>query len=265
MDIYRYRKYLGIDLKRAFYSWRFPVGILGVCGVMIFSSLENSQWHISVLNAFSLITYSMPFLLTFVFAAVGYSGAFCDDIECRYITVQILRGDVRSYTAAKMTTVFINGMCIMTLGMLLYAIILKFRFPWSSEIEGTFEMLLEQGGFRGILEREWFPAYIVLFSMQFGLAAGMLSAAAAYVSLFYSNKLFVLSSPLVIWYFAQHAGEWLGGKVLNPYVIFCGSNRVFDRDILCVLYAAMVSIGVSLLLIRASRKKLERLVMGTDV
>lgn len=194
------KNYLKIDIERAFLNKKFIFGIIGVVSVMIGASIETQQWHISVLNALNLVTFSMPFLLCFIFSTFTYGDSFCEDIECKYIYLQTIRGGLFKYTLSRVITIFISAFLTLAFGMILYTLLLKCYLPWSDLEESTYMMLVESGGFKVVLQQKWFLLYCILFSCQYGISAGILSVLASYISLFYSNRLFVLSIPLMVWY-----------------------------------------------------------------
>lgn len=253
--------YIKIDLRRALLNIHFLVAILGVIGIMVISSIESRQWHLSVLNTFYLVTYSMPFLLTFIFSTMTYSDAFSEDIQCKYIYAQLIRGDLRKYMLAKVISIFISGLLTMTLGMFLYAILLRGYMPWLNLEESTFESLMESGGLREVLQQHSFLLYYFLFSLQYGIVAGVLSVFSAYMSLYYANKLFILTIPIVVWYFIDYTLGYFGGPyLLLPNKIFNASNNIWGNDILAFLYAVLLGIVLVIFLAIGIHKRLNRII-----
>lgn len=242
-------RYLILDMKRAFISWKFLGGIAGVFLVLGFAALETKQWHISVLNAFSLIVYSMPFLLTLIFTTFVFGQCFCEDIAHRYIRLLIIRGNIKTYVLSKVITIFFSSMITMTVGIFLFVLVLHVKYPWINLEESTYEALLMDGSFRYFLSNKNFLLYFFSCGVQYGLLAGLMSVFAALFSLIYHDTLFVLSIPLVLWYCIQYYGAALFSSAkLNLNFIYDIQYNVWDNDICSFLYACFVAAVIGMLL-----------------
>ena len=194
------RRYIAIDMKRAFCSWKIIVSILGICLVMGIASLETRIWQLSVLNSYYYVIYSMPFLLTLIFTTFAFGNCFCEDIEHSYIRFQVIRGNLQLYVISKVIVISLSAVFTMMMGMLLFVLVLRMNFPWIDLAEGTFETLAEYGSFRLFLENGNYIVYFIFCGIQYGLLAAVLAVAAALFSLLYHDALFVLSVPLIVRY-----------------------------------------------------------------
>lgn len=243
------RRYMAIDMKRAFCSWKIIVSVLGVCMVMGIASLETRIWQLSVLNSYYYVIYSMPFLLTLIFTTFAFGHCFCEDIEHSYIRFLVIRGSLRSYVVSKVIVIALSAIFTMMAGMLLFVLLLRMNFPWIDLTEGTFETLVQYGAFRLFLENGNYILYFLFCGIQYGLLAAVLAVAAALFSLLYHDALFVLSVPLIVRYFIQYYSNLLPeyGQ-LNPNAIYDISYNVWDHDWLSFAYAWGVSVLAIVLL-----------------
>ena len=232
--------YILVDLKRVFLSWRVPAGILGVWCVMEFASFETKQWQMSVLNSYALVVYSMPFLLTYIFTTFLFGQCFCEDQEFHYIRLMVLRGNLKRYVRSKCAVIVVSAMITMALGTMLYVTVLKFRYPWVNTAEETYGRLVSSGSFGSVLARGYYPAYFFLCGIQYGILAGILALAASLLSLFHTDRLFVLSAPLVIWYFVQYyAGAVFDDERWDITCIFDVQNNLWGNDVVSFFYACL--------------------------
>ncbi len=256
------RRYIAIDMKRAFCSWKIIVSILGVCLVMGIASLETRIWQLSVLNSYYYVIYSMPFLLTLIFTTFAFGHCFCEDIEHAYIRFQVIRGSLRAYVISKVIVIALSAVFTMMMGMLLFVLVLRMNFPWIDLTEGTFETLSEYGAFRLFLKNGNYIVYYLFCGIQYGLLAAVLAVAAALFSLLYHDVLFVLSVPLIVWYLIQYYSDLLPQyEQLNPNAVYDISCNVWDHDWLSFAYAWGVSVLAIVLLGAAIYQMIKRQVI----
>jgi len=251
--------FLKMDFYRAVCSRRFTIGIIGIPIMMQLASIETFRWRLSVLNTFWLVVYSLPFLLTLIFCAFIYADSLCEDFEYKFIYAEIIRGNLCRYAMSKTITIFLTSVVAMALGMVLFAITLRLQVPWISLSESTYQVAITEGGFREILESEHYLAYFGLFGVQFGLLAGVLSLLAAYVSLYISNKLLVLSVPVVAYYLLVYFENGISGSpYLNIGCIFDASNNLWRNDAFSFLYAVAIAVVFGLILSFLIYRRLNR-------
>jgi hypothetical protein len=85
--------------------------------------------------------------------------------------------------------------------------------------------------------------------MQYGILAGILSLWAAYFSLFISNRMLVLSAPMIQYYFMDYILSSVSSGTLNLAVIFSPSNNIFLNDFLSVSLVVIIAV-INLILLR---------------
>ena len=102
--------YLKVDLIRAMWSWKFLIGILGVCLVMYIASLEGIASDTNVTYVVWLIVYGMLFMISLVFSAFPFAGCFCEDFEQkREKSALIIWINIIKCIIIKMKKIYIEG------------------------------------------------------------------------------------------------------------------------------------------------------------
>lgn len=256
--------YFLMDIWRCICSGKTVVGVVGVFLALLLAS--GNQVGVTVFDYYTGALYGVPFLLAMSFCAFSYADCFCDDFETKYINAVLIRGGLKRYAFSKVMVTLISSAVTMVLGSLIYVLILHVRFPWNDRNGSIYMTLADSGGFRYFLSNGHYMIYFVLVALQLGLLAGMLSVFASYISLYISNKLLVMSVPLIGYYLFYYYVSALAGdaKWLKIKIVFDATYgiKVCDNDLLAFLYAvfiALVVVGVlTLAIYRKIRRKLER-------
>ena len=81
----------------------------------------------------------------------------------------------------------------MVLGSLLFVASIRLKIPWTSE--GLQDIFME-GMYGSLIAGEHYWSYVFLCALQMGMLAGTLSLAASFLSMFVSNKMLILITPL---------------------------------------------------------------------
>lgn len=235
--------YLKADLKRLLYSARFMTAVALTVGALLFGALEGIDLDAGVLYVFSLVMYGMPARMILVCACVSFADSFCEDSEHKYMMQQIIRGNAGAYISARMVSIFLAAMLTTVLGIFLFVNILHFHLAWveTSGIQ-LYDGLLRAGGFRVFLQSRKFELYFLCYGIQYGCLSGILSLWASYLSMYISNRMLVLSAPMILCYFADYllAGIFRGTVSLD--LIFSPSNNLFSDDLYSVLSAAAITV-----------------------
>lgn len=257
--------YFSMDVWRCVSSGKIAVGAVGVCLVLLFAS--GNQVLSTVFGVYTGVLYGMPFLVTMAFCAFPYADSFCEDFEAKYMNMALVRGNLRRYVLSKAVVIFFSSVVTMILGSCLYVVLLHIRLPWGMDNfdEGVLSTLIEFGGFRYFLRNGNHMIYFILTGLQLGLLAGILSMFASYISLYISNKLLVMSVPLIGYYLLYIYVPVIVGTepMFDVKTIFDATyGKVCESDLLAFLYAVLVAViasGVLTLgIYRKIRRKLER-------
>lgn len=255
--------YLQMDVWRCISSGKLAIGAVGVFLALLVAS-GNVKGR-SVFDFYTGALYGVPFLLTMAFCACSYADCFCDDLETKYINFMMARGNLKNYTFSKIIVIFLSSVVTMVLGVCIYVLVLHIWLPWNEREGGIYTSLMESGGFRFFLEQECYFSYFLLVGVQMGLLAAVLSLFAAYISLYISNKLLVMSVPLIGYYLLYYYVSAFVEDIpaLRVKMIFDATYwNIWENDWLSFLYAVLVSVilgGIlSIGIYRKIRRKLER-------
>lgn len=236
------RKNIKSDLVRAFTSLEFWISIPGVLAVLLSGALDSGFGRNTVIHVLWYSTDIVQFLLVMVFGAMPYAGAVCEDLEYGYIHWIIIRSSLKDYCVSRVITVLASSVCAYTSGMMLFTVILKTRCEWFDEYDSVYQSAVNSGSFRTILQGDHFYLYAFLFSLQMGMMIGMLSLISVCISLYITNKLLVLSIPVMAYYFITHylAAVFPKNIFFNPDYIFAGKKNLFHNDMLSFAYAVLM-------------------------
>lgn len=253
------QKYFFGDASRAFDLHRFTIGVLGV-NFSLFYSLHRMSNISSVYTAYMKALYYIPFALSLLFCAFPFSESFIEDIEHKYIQLLVMRGSLKKYTLSKVVLIYLSAVMIMTLGTVLFSILAHLQAPWELKNEHLYADFLTK-----IL---WKNGFHLLFfashSFFIGLLAGNLSILAAYVSLFWQEKLLTMTIPFLAYYLAIYYEYGMFGNIvwLNIRQIFNISYDVWNNPVYSALWPIIVSIFIALLIGTGIYRKLRRMYGG---
>ena len=242
--VIKLRKYLCMDSSRAFISWNFLISIIGMVCILIWGSDKDSIMDGNIIRQIWFSTYGVQFLIIMLMGAIPYAGAMCEDMEYGYIRQLVLRGNLLSYCISKAVTIFMSALMSFVLGIIIFVIILKRQNDWFDITDYVCIAAARSGSFRVCIANEQYFTYIVLFAVQLGMLIGLLAILSAYISLYISNKLLVLSIPIMAYYFiTQYIVEMFPkSKYTNINMIYTGTANIFDNDILSFLYTIVVTV-----------------------
>ncbi len=234
---------------------------LGMAGVALALFLSVGSWEDitdSVVYTMMLSTYNTGFLLAFVFCALPYGSVFCDDLEHHYIRYAVNRGGLWKYVTAKMAVIFLSSVWTMAAGCILFALACSLKLPWLEE--QTIRNVLFGGSYVGLLENGNYIGWAGLYGMQWGLFGGCLSLMSSYLSLFLSNKLFVLAMPVLLYQIIVEVGTNTFRKysMLDPLLIFDGRYKLFSSDGAVLLWACAVGLCCYVIFCIAVYRKLKK-------
>lgn len=188
--------YLTCEFRRAFLSYKFLIGIIGVAFAQILSIYKIAGINTSVYATYVSAVYFIPYSLSFIFCTVPYAQSFCEDIEHGYIRQIALRKDLKFYIKTRVVFICLSSIVTMILGTLIFISIVHMKVPWLSKDDH-----LNQDFLAVIcLKTDHYILYFILRAFFWGLLAGILAVLSAYLSLFWLNKLFVISIPFFVLY-----------------------------------------------------------------
>ena len=246
--------YLRMDVKRLLYGYRIYVAVLGVTAALFFA-LESDGVNQGVVNTYIFATEMSGMMLVYVFCAFPYATAFSEDMENKYIRYQLIRGNLRKYVSSKISIIYISSVFVMLVGSLLFLLAVRVQVPWKDPREEIFAICMG-GSYSALLRRGQYLLYCMIYALQLGFLAGTLSVFSAFVSLFLSNKVTVLVTPILVY-------QIFLGTATNTKVsifMFRAYNQCFENDIVNLFFVFMVSLILVLVIAAgACRKIKERL------
>lgn len=248
--------YLESDMKRAFLSVRFPGSVACVTATLFFSLYRMAD-IVSVYRAYMDAVYFIPFVLTLTFCTIPYAESFSEDVRHKYIQPMLLRGGIKKYVISKILTVYISSVLTMILGVAVFILLVKTRVPWSLAEDYLYPDILTETLFK----QGYHVLFFLIHSFFLGLLAGNLSVLAAYLALYWNEKLFVMSVPFLVYYIlVYYAGQVVGN---NPWLdirqIFNVSYNINGSSAYSLLWALGISLVFLIVMGICSYRKLRRL------
>lgn len=241
--------YFRVDLRRAVCSGKAVWSIILTAGVLLLATHEGIALNTDVLYVFSLVMYGMPSMLILVCGAVAFADSLCEDMQKKYILQQSIRGDIKSYVSARVLSIFIVSVLSSALGIFLFSCILHIRLPWADTDGTQYDTMVHAGRLSFILRCRWFSLYYFSYGVQYGILVGILAVWACFFSIYVSNQMLVLSTPMIIYYFIDYTLTEISSGLLNLSKIFSPSGKFLENDILSVFFVFLIA-AVNLILIR---------------
>lgn len=114
--------------------------------------------------------------------------------------------------------------------------------PWSQINGNQYEFLMQGGSLRFFLGKKMFVMYFFAYGIQYGILAGNLAVLSAYLSLFITNKMLVLATPFLCYYFIDFVLSDCLNEQITLAIIFLASNNLMNDDIKSFMFSAAISI-----------------------
>lgn len=198
------------DLRRRVLSPGFAVMTLIAAACYFISCAEELKfvWYSDTCDILYLhmIAYDLGFLSTLAVLCCTALNctSFLNDYQSSFFRGCILRSGKRRYTAAEFLSCVVAGGLILALGLVIFVLILRFRFPLANPDGGVVESARHSATFKGKIIGEghyvgWF-ASMALISFLYG---GMWSAVGICVSAFIPDKYAASFSPFIIMKFSE--------------------------------------------------------------
>lgn len=234
--------YLKADFKRSIVSIKFMLSVILMIGVLLLATQEGIALDTDVLYVFSLVMYGMPAMIILVCGAVAFADSLCEDMEENFCLQQIIRGDMEKYVTARVISIFFTTILSTASGVFLFSCLLHIALPWVDISSLQYDHIMHVGGLRVFLRYGLYPLYYFCYGLLYGVLVGIMALWASCLSLYISNRMLVLSAPMIIYYFTDFVLAEISSEMLNLSLIFSPSNNLFLNDFLSV--ATVIGIAV---------------------
>lgn len=252
-------KYVRMDIYRAFFSWRVLIATVLIALALWFGFIDVFI-NDNVLTTFGNIAKNISFLLVFIFCAYAYSSCFSEDFENSSYRYSIIRGNTRKYVLSKIITICLITTVTMILGVLIFVVSLKFFVPWIPKLQSKnysqYSFLISYGKFSWLLANNHFILYYTCLALCMGLYASMLSLISAWVSLYISNKMLVLTIPVIVFYIIDILSKIFHSFVINDIFIYQGYT--ISNTAATFIIIVLITILVTTLIYFAMLHKVKR-------
>lgn len=251
--------YFAMDLKRLFYTKKLFFSIIVMIVTLFFSLEKISNIHTSVMYIFVKAASSVGFILCFTICAYPYGTSIADDVTDSYIRYSIIRGGIIKYTVAKSLWIVLSSVIVMVSGCALFVVINSIFLPWQDK--NMYVFYCETTSLTVLFNSDLDIISYVIFGIQYGLLAGILSLLSGYISLYITNKMLVLAIPALIYQTIREISSIKNiPPLLNPAGVFSplagiSNNSIFNL-LWAFLYALICYIMISLAISGRIKKKL---------
>lgn len=254
-----------MDLKRAIFSKKFIVSLIGVLGCWCLGAIIDFGWNISVLYVVSAVVYGIPFLLVNIFCAIPYTRGIQEDLENRFVYLLVSRGSMKYYIISKCIVICFSAIMTMILGTFCFVLICRLQLPWVAQDDSTYKLLVLNGGLRVFLLKKQFIIYYFLFALQYGMLTAFLSLLSALFSLWIKDKFLILTLPVICYYVLSFfLNSIFIDNRADLYNIFVATMNIWNNDLLSFLYAIGCGLGSIMIVGIFIKKVLIQKVKGNE-
>lgn len=244
------KKYFYVELKRCFQCMYIYGGILGAAFIWVYGT--QGAPVADVQNYFMISAQSGVIILVFMMCALGHGLSFCEDMENRYFSYQIIRGSLKNYVIQKSVVIYLSSVFIYVSGILCFAFLMRaLGYPW---------YILEGGAYRDVVQGSIFGyclawgrpiLYFFLVGIRCGMLAGLLTLLAVYLSTYINSRVFMIAVPafayqLIRQFFSVFVPEQ---KCMDLLFVYGFYSRVFKSDLLSMFWTMGISLMISILFV----------------
>ena len=187
--------YIKMDCRRAFFTWKWPVAVLGIV-VALFCTRDTLVTDV-ILWITELPSDSYFIEIALVLASIPYATSFCEDMEYKYDMQLTLRGTGNAYWISKVITTFFSSGITMFIAFVLDAIFYWIKYGNPSE-ENLNYILNLSIPYRSVLEQKEYGIFICLIGIQLACLASAMGVIGLSLSLFVRNRMIVYALPVAI-------------------------------------------------------------------
>lgn len=253
-------RYLSIEFRRVFLSFRFLLGIIGVAFSQFMSIYKVADMQTSVYTTFMCAIYFIPYIMSLLFCAMPSAQSFCEDLDHNYLHQILLRKSLKTYVVLRITMIYLSAIITMVAGTFIFIMIVHIKLPWV-DVADHFSNDILAGIF---FKKNSYVFYFIVHSFFSGILAAFLALLAAYASLFWPNKLFVLSMPVISYCFLIYYLRNIFKNIpqLDIGVMFNPAYNVWNKEVLSIMWPIEIGAALFIILGICIYKKLGRICNG---
>lgn len=238
MNLYNTMK---VDLKRAFFTWKFSASVILGALVCFFTLLFCGSINSDTVHTFLYIHDKSQSFLAYIVGIIPYVMCFYDDFSYGNIKNVLGRINIHTYTFSKTVAAIISTSSAFGLGKLLFVLIHSLSHPLGTQ--DTINMIFTNMLFVDFVENEQYLIYLILTIFPRTLYCAILCQIAMLVSILIHNKAIVFTVPIAIYYVLNfYVNDIIGIKNFNFVYIFSGTIRMFQSDWFTICYAIIVAL-----------------------
>ena len=189
------RNYLKSDFYRALTSWKWWFSIAGIALFFLYST--NGGYG-DVCGKYYLTFWMSTGIIIYLFGTFLVSTWYIEDSQNKYWYHAVMRGSLGVYTLSKVLTCIAMSIFSMICGVFLFVAISSFSLPL---IGNNGALLLSGSACSVLLNSKWVLLFFVYAAIEQGLLSSLLALISMYFSLYVKDRLFVISAPVILYYF----------------------------------------------------------------
>lgn len=185
------------EIKRSIFSRGFVVGVLGITALLLIAigGLLTDESYLSVwyFMGLALQGSGMASTILTILPTFAYGLSYAKEVEENAITLFVIRTGVTKYSLTKILVSAITGFLIVFLGLTLFLLVLRLRYPFfiSPSSEGPYDLLVNQGEIlKGVL----------FYLTHQGLVGAFVAVSGVCFSSFVPNVFTTAAAPMIIYF-----------------------------------------------------------------
>lgn len=249
--------YWKAEWYRCLTSWEFWISIIGIAGTYFITSYISPVGGISVYETYYLHWWKSFGMLVYLFGTFSYAHSLREDMETGFYDQAIARGSLTHYVRTKCVVCFGAACFVQIVGTISFCLLYRFHCPWIREGNDAVQAMARIDCFKSLIGEQTILFYFLCSSAMTGLLSGLLALLSMWCSLFFKNRMFQLTIPLISFYFLENVlTEW--NEDWSIYDIFISSNSFFSVWWKDVMLTVLVTGILFVLLFWAIYYKVER-------
>lgn len=257
----RFLNALRIECKRSFTSSGFIIASVAVCFTLFLGAWQDIAYgEGSVVYYYSVALTETFYILFILFCTLPHATSFCADWNSQFIKPYVIRASFPNYQLAKIAACAVSGASAVTLGQVLFIIILLFFFP-VVPVGGLEDANANQIYIR-LLEEGHYAIYFGALILTISLCSGVFSVLALCISTVLPNLFVIVATPMLCYYALVNLADQLGMpsylQLNKIYMARCNLGTPFTSFAYVVAFSVIVTALLCVAFMFGSRRRFER-------